>query len=423
MLIWLAIAIASGAPTVVRTFPAVWQVDVDPHLTQIEVEFDTEMSDQSYSVVGGGRHFPRDGGSESHWLPDRRTFVLSVSLSPDRLYSVHFNAGPFDGFRSVRGEVAAEYHLMFVTAAGSSTQRQREKNDRSIGLIAEAISEQYAHLELLPEGWNQNWLGAKSEFASTGSSRALAVAVSRFFSNTCDDHLYWTYRTETYSASSLCNISFSGASRTGGLQQYLSPDVEFVRDSRSVAHGNLEGSFVVRIEEWDQAAVAAEALISRLPKNDSVIIDVRGNVGGSELIAQRVAGCFAGSAATYARGVVREDGAWSERFDRTVSPNPTCSHMGRVVVLQDGQCRSACESFLLMMRAVGATLVGERSAGSSGRPVAVRVGQGIRMYVPSWRDFDLEGVEIERNGVLPDVLVQGFSGTVDLALSAAKEIF
>jgi hypothetical protein len=39
-----------------------------------------------------------------------------------------------------------------------------------------------------------------------------------------------------------------------------------------------------------------------------------------------------------------------------------------------------------MLRAAGATLVGAPSAGSSGRPVPHRLGNGVTAWLPSWID-------------------------------------
>lgn len=421
LLPWVAMAAAGGPPSVVRTSPSVWETDVDPSLTQIEVEFDTEMSERSYSIVGGGPHFPRDGVAEDHWLADHRTFILTVRLVPDKLYSLHFNAGPFDGFRSADDVPAIDYHLVFVTAAGLPTKRQRERNERSFLAITQEISRNYAHLNALPPNWEEGWDDSRDRILASGSSRAFASAVSSFFSGTCDDHLYWTYRRETYASSSLCGLTVNGASGGSWVDGFVAPQLSWQSDSRSVSHAELGGNLVIRIAEWDRSALAAADLVSGWPANKGIIFDVRENSGGDELAAQRIAGCFSQAPAPYAKAVVREDGAWSEPFERTVPPNPACSSASRVVVLQDGQCRSACESFLLMMRAVGATSLGQQSAGSSGRPVAVGIGQGIRMHTPSWMDFDLTGAEIERNGVAPDVVVDLSNNEVDQALLAASE--
>jgi C-terminal processing protease CtpA/Prc len=59
-----------------------------------------------------------------------------------------------------------------------------------------------------------------------------------------------------------------------------------------------------------------------------------------------------------------------------------------------------------MMRAAGAVLVGQTSAGSSGRPTKFRLGNGVAVWLPSWIDVTPDGTGIEGYGVVPDVTAE-----------------
>jgi C-terminal processing protease CtpA/Prc len=63
---------------------------------------------------------------------------------------------------------------------------------------------------------------------------------------------------------------------------------------------------------------------------------------------------------------------------------------------------SSNESFLLMMRAAGAKLLGGRSFGSSGNPLPHRLSNGVVVNLPSWREYQSNGTPLEGNGILPD---------------------
>jgi carboxyl-terminal processing protease len=78
---------------------------------------------------------------------------------------------------------------------------------------------------------------------------------------------------------------------------------------------------------------------------------------------------------------------------------------GPVVVLTGPLIMSSAESFLLMMRVAGATLVGGRSRGSSANPQPVDLGNGITLMVPSWRALLVDGTCFEGVGIAPDVEV------------------
>ena len=66
---------------------------------------------------------------------------------------------------------------------------------------------------------------------------------------------------------------------------------------------------------------------------------------------------------------------------------------------------SSNEAFLLMMRAAGSKLIGQRSAGSSGNPQPHELGNGVTVFLPSWKAMLLDGSPLEGVGVAPDVEV------------------
>jgi len=68
---------------------------------------------------------------------------------------------------------------------------------------------------------------------------------------------------------------------------------------------------------------------------------------------------------------------------------------------------SSCEAFLLMMKQIpNCKLVGDRSYGSSGNPKPVDLGNGVTVWLPSWKALRPDGTCFERKGIEPDVLVR-----------------
>jgi carboxyl-terminal processing protease len=76
---------------------------------------------------------------------------------------------------------------------------------------------------------------------------------------------------------------------------------------------------------------------------------------------------------------------------------------GPVVALVDIGCRSSCETLAAGLKATGrATLVGERTAGTSGAPIRVRLPHsGARVGIPTWSMVTPEGRPIEGLGITP----------------------
>jgi len=105
----------SKAPKVVSVNPADGAADVDPALGEIRVVFDRPMVDHSWSMVGGGPHFPETTGKPYY---DERltTWTIPVKLKPDWDYQFMLNSGRFDSFRSKDNVPLKPVSVKFRTA-------------------------------------------------------------------------------------------------------------------------------------------------------------------------------------------------------------------------------------------------------------------------------------------------------------------
>lgn len=103
-------------PRVLGMVPNNGQKDVDPKLTAIVVTFDRPMQDGSWSVVGGGEHFPKTTGKLSYDA-DQKVLTIPVELKPDWDYEFWLNRGKYNSFRSADGEMLQPVHVKFRTAA------------------------------------------------------------------------------------------------------------------------------------------------------------------------------------------------------------------------------------------------------------------------------------------------------------------
>jgi carboxyl-terminal processing protease len=81
-------------------------------------------------------------------------------------------------------------------------------------------------------------------------------------------------------------------------------------------------------------------------------------------------------------------------------------YRGKILVLTDIACTSACEDFVMPMKYSGrATIVGERTHGSSGQPFVYDFGNGMSFRISSRRMYFPDGSEFEGVGIAPDVEV------------------
>jgi len=142
----------------------------------------------------------------------------------------------------------------------------------------------------------------------------------------------------------------------------------------------------------------------------ALIVDVRPNSGGDEILARNFAGCFVAKSAVYSRNQYRDpagkDG-FGKVLDRVVEPTKGRPRFRKpTAVLMGPQNMSSCESFLLMMKqAKDCVLIGEKSWGSSGNPKPFDLGNGVTALIPSWKDMLPDGTVLEARGIEPDVAV------------------
>jgi carboxyl-terminal processing protease len=139
-----------------------------------------------------------------------------------------------------------------------------------------------------------------------------------------------------------------------------------------------------------------------------LILDLRGNGGGSTSIAEPMAGRFLGVPFTYARDSYRArlpQRGWRLWLEWRVAPRQPV-YTGPVVLLIDTANVSTAQAFTVALVDSGrAQTVGRRTGGASGNPITFRLpGGGLaRFSVGSVRRMD--GASLEGVGIIPDVSV------------------
>lgn len=145
----------------------------------------------------------------------------------------------------------------------------------------------------------------------------------------------------------------------------------------------------------------------------ALIIDVRGNGGGST--PQELTKALMGrpyrwwaEATPQTLAVLKYRGEYHTNTmmtwgGETIRPGEPV-FKGRLIILADGGCGSACEDFVMPFKDNGrATVVGERTAGSTGQPFIYDFGNGMTIVVGSIRTFFPDGSPFEGVGIAPDI--------------------
>lgn len=190
-----------------------------------------------------------------------------------------------------------------------------------------------------------------------------------------------------------------GASLDGTALDYGFPDTR-------ILDGNVGYVAIRSFSGGDGAERAAQAAFSLLRNCDALMIDIRGNGGGSTQAMMSVANyLFADRVhltSLYFRGGGDTIRAWTEpSADTTLR----LAHQP-VFVLVGPRTFSAAEDFAYSLQAIGrATIVGERTRGGAHSAQGLQdLGFDIKALVPSGQTINpVTGTNWERVGVKPDL--------------------
>jgi hypothetical protein len=416
----MSVVAAGAPPRVIEAVPDHADVAVDPVLTVLRITFDQDMQQDGFSLCGGGPMFPTVV-ARPRWV-DACTLVVPVSLEAGKRYELSVNCPSARNFRSAAGESAEIYPITFITAhegeVGPAIDAERAR-ELTVAL-RRAMDERWAHRDAHGVQWDDRFAEMRDRLEGARTPAAFARASAEFLRAGEDLHT---------------TVEVNGV-RLGTGRRVVSPNVNWGRLAQLVpgwrefaggAAGQFEdGVGYIAISTWmggDDAAAVLEALRG-LEGAPALIVDIRMNAGGNEVMAQRIAACFVEERHVYSTNLIRDPSSergWAGPFERAVLPAADGPRFGgKVAVLMGPACMSTTESFVLMMRREGKReLFGTRTWGSSGNPRPVEIGEGVTVYFSSWRDMTPEGVALEGVGIAPDHEVAWRAADRDPVLEAA----
>ena len=397
-------ALAQGAPNATLQ-PAHRAIDVDASkVRELVVTFDQDMNQSVHGVCGGGPSFPKV--IKSAWK-DARTFVIETELQPERVYALELACPGSHGFRTVAGQRLAATPWLFAT---TGPPLQTGVVDGAVAKMFVALRDKYSYRDRLGVDWNELELSSREELLASPHLPALALRIKELLATAQDPHITvrWMDSTlPTWQRVAAPNFDMRGLGK-------VLPKIERIgriglRARTDDGIGYLYCSSFAR-EQRDDFDLVLEALRG-LKNCKALVLDVRTNGGGDEMLARRLAGFFVPGEQVYAGHRVRDarqkDG-FTEVQERSLRGNPEPDvFKGPVAVLMGPLNMSSCEAFLLMMKqAPQAVLVGATSYGSSGNPQTHMLVPGLAVLLPSWQALRPDGSCFEGEGIAPMIPVE-----------------
>ncbi len=203
----------------------------------------------------------------------------------------------------------------------------------------------------------------------------------------------------------------------------------FWREPAISARSLSEQIGYIRIASWGEGAIQEQfdQALEKFKGSAGIIIDVRGNGGGSDQLADVVNGRLITNPVLSSIDFWRKPG--THEYSRTigwVQPRGPWAYAGRVVVLIDEGCASACEHFVSGIEAMGRVLlIGMPTNGAGGGPTAVKLPDGTRIAISRALGLRANGVVFEGHGIPPHIYsaptLKDLRESRDAALEIAKD--
>ena len=400
-------AVWAQAPRVLDSIPRNGDLQVDPSLNRTVFLFDQDMAMTGYTFCAGGSTFPKLLDA-LQWL-DARVLLLRMQLEPNHQYQFTLNcSGSSQYFQDIFGRPLQACAVAFRTGTGATEATLTpEINSKAVQEFRRVIDEEYSYRDLRGVDWPGLFAQYGPALIQAKTATQFAQTAATLLSQAKDLHITVT----TASGS----IQPFVPQLTPNLNIALLPKIvpNFSQPNSTVCLGRYaDGMRYILIATWSaDSAVALDQVYPALweaASESGLIIDVRPNTGGEETLAQQIAGCFVEESHVYARRLERSTtpgGGFTSLVDAVLVPDeerPRCR--GPVAVLMGPANVSSCEDFLLMMKQVSkSALIGEKSYGASGDPLPHDLGNGVTVFLPSWKGLRLDGTCFETEGIAPDI--------------------
>lgn len=275
-----------------------------------------------------------------------------------------------------------------------------------VAALKRALAEQYSHRDRLGVDWNRR-VDARAAELAQASPEQFAVIVQEILSAAKDTHVTVEApggkRLNTFIPQPVMNFTLPA------LERHVQ---DWKPRTKCLVTGSVGDYGYILITHWLKERCGDigpdfAKLLAELSGKKGLILDVRPNGGGDEMLARSVAGQFVDKKTVYAKHAFvapTQPGGFGPVEERAFEPVAPRFEKP-VVVLMGPANMSSCEAFLLMMRAAGKPLIGEPSSGASGNPKPQDLGNGVKVYLPSWRALQMDGSALEGVGIAPDILV------------------
>jgi C-terminal processing protease CtpA/Prc len=209
---------------------------------------------------------------------------------------------------------------------------------------------------------------------------------------------------------------------------YLEVERNYNERTKQLFNDETPGLAIWKMPNFRLSDIKLEKMMDRVEKNNSLILDLRGNPGGYVATMLQLASHF--FAEEVIVGTVKERDGLKEMRLKPQNKNP---FKGKVVILIDSASASGSEAFARLMQIEKrATIIGDQSAGHLTMAITFYHTFGIDSRIPYGLSVTVaemymkDGQRLEKVGVTPDEKLlpsaKDLAGRRDPVLARAAEI-
>ncbi|MCP3915157.1 MAG: hypothetical protein GY711_06350 [bacterium] len=289
--------------------------------------------------------------------------------------------------------------------------------------VWKAFDVEYAGFVLLPEvNWKKLGKRYKKLAADADTQYALAAVISDMLAHLEDLHV-WVKAGEEwvpgYTRDRPLNGNWRATQALAGARQKGGDNLMWGRTDDGIGYLGIHGLNDQKLGEQVDAA------LERLGDTWALVVDLRFNGGGDELLARQVAGRFLDEERVYSLNQYRSGSkhdSLGPKLERKCAPRGPWRYGAPVLLLQGQRTMSSAESMALMFaQCPQVTTMGDRTAGSSANPRRLELDCGITVNLPRWLDMDPEGNPVEHVGIAPAVVIEAAASAFDSEHDAVLE--
>jgi len=434
-IVFILCSIAAFAipPRVIGVIPENGTMNVSPGQVEIQISFNQDMSRTGYALWGNDNKIPEMIG-KPRWS-GKRTFAFTANLKPDQEYDFQINTRKQSKlFRNLQGEPAETFHVYFKTTewnnqAVTNGIQASDQHKAAFEKLKHSMMTYYSYKNDKNVNWENLFSRNQKRLSEADDPEKFARIAAMMLAEVEDWHIKLVASGKTFLTckdSVAPNMNFKIVEKTVP---------RFFKKSNIVYTGQYpDGIGYILITSWSIEKADLDILFKVLQNFSglpSLIIDVRTNGGGNDSMSSQFAGCFIDQPVIYAKqeSIDLEDplGRFKPVQDRVLNPTKNAPHYnGKVALLIGPATTSSAENFTLMMKQVpNCVTLGDITRGSTGNPKPYDLGNGVTVYLPSWRGLQPDGKCFEGVGIEPDIMVKNWfdrKSKTDLVISEALQL-